>query len=158
MSFRPELIAARALVAGEGNLQKGHARRCKCGFDPGRDIAIELQLSNSTSLAISKQEIMLTPNTRSVPSSRRSRCRGWSLSGRATHQTQMWVSSRITAARPIPRWQQVPRAHGTRVPNPRRLPPGTESVPIVFETTNTPTRWPGLDGSPFRTSSRAPRQ
>jgi len=79
MSFRPELIAARALVAGEGNLQKGHARRCKCGFDPGRDIAIELQPSNSTSLAISQQEIMLTPNTRSVPSSRRSRCRGWSI-------------------------------------------------------------------------------
>ena len=157
MSFRPELIAARALVAGEGNLQKGHARRCKCGFDPGRDIAIELQPSNSTSLAISKQEIMLTPNTRSVPSSRRSRCRGWSIWSSNPPNPNVGIQQNHGGA------SHSSVATGSKgswnsSTEPRRLPPGTESVPIVFETTNTPTSWPGSNGSPFRTSSRAPRQ
>jgi hypothetical protein len=74
-------------------------------------------LPYSTSFATSQQEMMLTPNTRSAPSSRSSRCLGCSRSGRETHRTQMWVSSRITAGRPSPRWQQAPTAHGTREPN-----------------------------------------
>ena len=73
-------------------------------------------LPYSTSFATSQQETMLTPKTRSTPSSRRSRCLDCSRSGRETHQTQMWVSSRITSGRPSPRWQQAPTAHETREP------------------------------------------
>ena len=71
-------------------------------------------LSYSTSFATSHHEMMLTPKTRSAPSSRSSRCRACSRSGWETHQTQMWVSSRITAGRPSPRRQLAPTAHGTR--------------------------------------------
>jgi hypothetical protein len=74
-------------------------------------------LPYSTSLATSQQEMMLTPRTRSAPRSRRSRCFARSRSDRATHHTQMWVSSRITAGRPSPRRQQDRRAHGIRQPN-----------------------------------------
>jgi hypothetical protein len=59
---------------------------------------------------------MLTPKTRSAPSSRSSRCLGCRRSGPETHQTPMWVSSRITGWRPSPRRQQAPTAHGTRGP------------------------------------------
>src|ERR1035437_4609507 len=45
--------------------------------------------------------------------------------GRETHQTQMWVSSRITARRPSRRWQQAPRAHGTQEPNLEGFGPGS---------------------------------
>src|ERR1017187_5724384 len=76
-----------------------------------------LSLPYSTSFATSQQEMILTPKTGSAPSSRSSRCLGCSRSGRETHQTQMWVSSRITAGRPSPRRQQAPTAHGTREPN-----------------------------------------
>ena len=48
---------------------------------------------------------------------RSSRCRGYSRSGRETHQSQMWVYSRITVGRPRPRWQPAPTAHETREPN-----------------------------------------
>ena len=74
-------------------------------------------LPYSTSFATSQQEMILTPKTRSAPSSRSSRCLACSRSGRETHQTQMWVSSRITSRRPSPHRQQAPTAHGTREPN-----------------------------------------
>jgi hypothetical protein len=102
-------------------------RGWRCRNDtPGSARAVSIQspterssfsLPYSTSFATSQQELILTAQTRSAPSSRSSRCLGCSRSGRETHQTQMWVSSRITVGRPSPRWQQAPTAHGTREPN-----------------------------------------
>ena len=83
----------------------------------GPTLRSSFSLPYSTSLATSQQEMMLTPNARSTPRSRRSRCLACRRSGRATHQTQMWVSSRITAGRPSLRWQQAPKARGIREPN-----------------------------------------
>ena len=82
-----------------------------------------------TSFATSQQEMMLTPKTRSTPTSSSSGCLGCSRSGRETHQTQMWVSSRITARRPSPRWQQAPTAHGTREPSLEGFGPQPTSTP-----------------------------
>ena len=100
-------------------VQKRHALSRKGTVYPKPDGAIKLEPSvlYSTSFATSQQEMILTPKTGSAPSSRSSRCLGCSRSGRETHQTQMWVSSRITAGRPSPRRQQAPTAHGTREPN-----------------------------------------
>ena len=107
-------------------------------------------LPYSTSFATSQQEMILTPKTRSAPISRSSRCLGCSRSGRETHQTQMWVSSRITAGRPSLRWQQAPTAHGTREPNPEGFGP----QPLILRFSRPPTLRPAgraqMEGPPKR--------
>ena len=58
-------------------------------------------LPYSTSFATSQHEMMLTPKTRSAPSSRRSRCLACSRSGRDTHQTQMWCPAESLQGVPV---------------------------------------------------------
>jgi hypothetical protein len=112
-------------------LLKRHARLRKGAFYPSPTDRSSFSLPYSTSLATSQHEMMLTPKTRSVPSSRRSRCLDCSRSGRETHQTQMWVSSRINAGRPSPRRQPAPTDHGTREPNLEGCAP-QPSLPLRF--------------------------
>lgn len=106
----------------------GSARALSIQTPTGRS---SVSLPYSTSFATSQQEMMLTPRARSAPSSRISRCLGFRWSGRETHHTQTWVSSRITARRPSPRWQQVPWAHGIRGPNPEGFGPQRWLMPRI---------------------------
>ncbi len=110
-------------------VQKGYARFGKSFSIQSPTARSNFGLPYSTSFATSQQEMMLTPKTRSAPISRSSRCLGCSRSGRETHQTQMWVSSRITAGRPSPRWQRAPTAHGTRKPNLEGFGPRPSPIP-----------------------------
>ena len=109
-------------------VQKRHARFRKGAFDPNHDAPIEFQpsvLHQFRDFPTGDDADAEGAIRRQV--SRSSRCLGCSRSGWETHQTQMWVSSRITAARPSPRPQQARTAHGNRGPNfagfGRRLPP-----------------------------------
>ncbi len=94
--------------------QKRHARFSKGALYPKPDCPIQLQPFVLHEFCDFPTRDDADAEDAVRPSSRSSRCLACSRSGWETHQTQMWVSGRITAGRPSPLRQLAPTAHETR--------------------------------------------
>jgi hypothetical protein len=96
-------------------------------------------------------EMILTPKTRSTPSSRSSRCLGCSRSGRETHQSQMWVQQNHCRASQSSLATGSNGSSNSTTESRRPRPPAVD--PVILDITNTSTGWPGSKGRPSKTSS-----